>query len=652
MKRKVNHDRSDGLTGILFEPRSDWKCPVSFPDLSGEKYLGIDIESRDDELTKMGPGFIRGDANVVGISVSTTNRSWYYPIAHLGGGNHNEPHNVINYFRDLLRVEDRFIVGANLQYELEGLDSKEISLRGRLIDIQIAEAIIDEEQPSGYSLEAIARRRLGEGKDETLLKEANAAYGFINSKSNLWKLPAKYVGPYAEFDSHSVLRIWDEQRKELEKQDLLEIFQLESEVLPLLWKMRKQGVPVDVEGASRLSKELHVKQSELELSLMKECGFWVNCNSGPDIQKVFMKLGLKYPMTAPTERFPSGQASFTGDFLDSFAHPIVAKIAEIRELESMRSKFIDEWILKYNVKGRIHPQWKQLASDDGGTRTGRMACSNPNAQQVPAGKYRTTGKANEFGKAIRALFISDSGNWAKFDYKQQEPRILTHFANLCKYTGAPLAAMAYSTNKEMDFYQYIVESAGIDRRVAKDMYLGLCYGMGINKLCAKLGKPRDEGERIINDFNTRVPFIKEISEGCERSAQQRGYIRTLLGRRRHFNKWEPIDGYKRRTENGEIITACSLEEAEQRWPKVRLVRADTRKALNALIQGSAADMVKASLLKVYKETGNVPYLAVHDELDYPVESEEHAKTYLQMIETSVEMTVPIYADLDYGKSWK
>lgn len=646
MRRKIDHDKSDGLTGILFGPDSDWKPPTDFPDLSGEKYLGIDIESRDDNLLTMGPGFIRGNAQVVGISVATTDRAWYYPVAHLGGGNHHNPDQVFNYFRDLLKVKDRFIVGANLQYELEGLESKTISLSGRLIDVQIAEAIIDEEQPDGYSLEAISKRRLGKGKDETLIKSAFEAYGFKKEKANLWKLPTKYVGPYAEYDAWSVLRIFDEQKKEMEKQGLLEIFQLESEILPILWKMRKNGVPVDLDGAEKLSKELQKKEAEIQLELMKECGFWINVNSGPDLKKVFTKFDLKYPVTE------KGNASFTGDFLDSFAHPTIAKIAELREITSMRSKFIDEWILKYNVKGRIHPQWKQLASDDGGTRTGRMACSNPNAQQVPAGKYRTTGKPNEFGKAIRALFISDSGNWAKFDYKQQEPRILTHFANLCKYTGAPLAAMAYSTNKEMDFYQYIVESAGIDRRVAKDMYLGLCYGMGINKLCTKLGKPRDEGERIINDFNTRVPFIKEIAEGCERSAQQRGYVRTLLGRRRHFNKWEPVDGYKRRTEIGEMVVACSLEEAQQLWPKTKLIRADTRKALNALIQGSAADMVKASLLKVYNATGDVPYLAVHDELDYGVRDEKHAGEILELVENSVEMTVPVYADMDYGTHWK
>lgn len=644
MRRKINHDASHGLTGTLFEPGSSWVAPTSYPDLSGEKLIGLDVESKDPDINELGPGFIRGDAEVVGISIATSDRSWYFPFGHLGGGNLDRE-STLRWARDSLSRTDLTIVGFNLQYELEGLSSCGVELNGRLVDCQIAEALIDEEQ-RGYSLEAVANRRLGVGKDEGLLREACSTYGLTDVKASLHKLPAKYVGPYAEWDASAPLKIFKEQLKILEAEKLLDIFQLESQILPILWKMRRNGVPVNMEGAGRLSKQLLDHQSGLELELMREVGFFANVNSPTHLVQIFNKLGLKFPMTE------AGNPSFTGEYLDSFAHPTIQRIAEIRELESMRSKFVDGWILKYAVKGRVHPCWKQLASDEGGTRTGRMACANPNAQQIPAGKYRTTGKPNEFGKAIRALFVSDTGHWAKFDYKQQEPRILTHFANLCNFTGAPLAAMAYQTNKEMDFYNYIVESAGIDRRVAKDMYLGLCYGMGIGKLCAKLGKQRDEGERIINDFNVKVPFIKEIADSCERSAQQRGYIKTLLGRRRHFNRWEPADSYKRRKEGGEFIMPCTREEAETRWPGVRLVRADTRKALNSLIQGSAADMVKAALLKNYESTGDVPYLAVHDELDYGVRDEAHAKTLQENIEHSVEMTVPVYCDFDYGTHWK
>lgn len=645
MRRSVNHDKSDGLCGTLFPPDTDWKCPTVFPNLSGEKILGLDIETKDPNLRDRGPGFIRGDAQVVGISVSTLDKSWYFPVGHLGGGNHANPDGVFSFIRDLVRVEDRYIVGANLQYELEGLDSRGIVVSSRLLDVQVAEALIDEEARN-MALDKLCHKYLGGGKDETLLKSAASAYGLTDVKGNLWKLPAHYVGPYAEFDAHCVLKIFSEQKKTLEIENLLPIFELESKILPILWKMRKQGVPIDMEKATALSKDLAEKQAGMQLALSKEIGWFIDVWSPIHLQRLCEQRKINYPRT------DKGNPSFTGDWLDNFSDPILNRLAEVRDIDRMRKTFIDDWIFGNEVKGRIHPQWKQLASEDGGTRTGRMACANPNAQQVPAGKFRSTGKVNEIGRAIRSCFISDTGNWAKFDYKQQEPRILTHFANLCNFTGAPLAAMAYNTNKKMDFYDFIVESAGIDRRPAKDMFLGLSYGMGLTKLAVKLGKTKDEAQRILDDFNTKVPFIKEIAESCERNAQNRGYVKTLLGRRRHFNKWEPADGYRRRTEKGEVILPCSLEEAQRRWPRTRLVRADTRKALNALIQGSAADMLKAALLKVYEEKKIIPYLCVHDELDLGVNSLEHAQECQEIVENCVEMTVPIYCDMDYGKHWK
>jgi DNA polymerase I-like protein with 3'-5' exonuclease and polymerase domains len=646
MRRKVDHDKSDGLCGTLFEPGSDWKCPTNFPNIDrSTNIIGIDVESKDPSLSSRGPGFIRGDAQITGISVATNDRSWYYPLRHLGGGNHPNPESVFAFIRDLVAVPDRFVCGANLQYELEALESEGIVVHGRLLDVQIAEALIDEEQDEGYSLEQIALKHLGERKDERLLKLAADAYGFTNVKANLWKLPAKYVGPYGEWDSMAPLKIFAKQKKILEQEDLLSIFEIESKLLPVLWKMRKQGIPIDLEAADKLSKELKVEEDAVRSDFFKKQKYFIDEWSGPMLKRLFDNLGLQYPTT------DKGNASFEGEFLDSFADPTIQMVAKLRDLNRMRTTFVDKWIFGNEVKGRIHPQWKQLVSDDGGARTGRMACANPNAQQVPAGKFRTTGKPNPIGKAIRALFVSDTGKWAKFDYKQQEPRILTHFSNLCEFTGAKIAAMAYRTNPNMDFYQYMVEIAQIDRRPAKDMYLGRCYGMGKKKLAKKLGKTVEECERILNEFDSKIPFVKEIAESCELNAQRRGYIRTLLGRRRHFNHWEPVDRWKR-SEAGEYITPQSRKDAEEKWPGVKLVRSDTRKALNALIQGSAADMVKAALLQIHDDLKTIPYMAVHDELDIGVQDDDHAEKCKNIIEHCVDMTVPVYTDMEVGKHWK
>lgn len=642
MRRKVNLTKCDGLQGALFTPSSDWSPCPSFPCLDGEKLIGLDIESHDPHLTTRGPGFIRGDANVAGVSIATATQAWYLPFEHLGGGNlSKEP--CVAFLRDLLSRDDRFIVGANLQYELEGLSSLGIDIKCKTIDVQIAEALIDEESET-TQLDYLCKKYLGTGKDESLLREAASAYG-VDTKSGLWKLHSKYVGPYAEFDALAPLKIFQEQLKTLQAEGTEKIFQLECELLPILWEMRKQGIPVDMEAADNLSNLLKTEEDRLRLKLRQEYGCDVNEYSGPEIAMVCERLRILYPRTK------LGAPSFTADYLDEADHDFLILINDLRECSGMRNKFVDGWLHKNQVKGRIHPQWKQCASDEGGTRTGRMAASNPNPQQIPAGKYRKTGKENPIGRAIRACFISDTGVFGKLDYSQQEPRVLVHFANLCGYTGAKLAAMLYQNDKKADFYTYMQEAAGIDRRPAKDMYLGRCYGMGVKKMARKLNRSEDEARQILKIFDERVPFVKEIADACMQAADQRGYIKTLLGRRRHFNFWEPVDTWKLR-EQGLDVIPVRQGVAEAKWPGVRIRRANTHKALNALIQGSSADMTKAALIRIRREGNVIPYMQVHDEIDFAARDQQHAEQCQELAEGAVDMTVPVRADLSVGKTWR
>ena len=643
MRKKIDHDKQDGLTLALFTPNSRWTAPIKFPDLSGEKMLGLDTETHDPNLMGMGPGFIRGDAKVVGISIATADRSWYFPFGHLGGGNMDK-RSVISYIGDLLNDPNKYIVGANLQYELESLDSLGIKIQGRFIDVQLAEALIDEEQET-YQLESIANKYLGKGKNESLLREAASAYG-IDPKSSLWKLPAKYVGPYAEWDAQIPIHIFQEQLKIIKAENLEGIFQLESELLELLWLMRKQGIPIDVGAAERLSDQLAGDERALRAKFRLDWGQDIDEWSGAQIALLCESNRILFPRTA------IGNPSFTSDYMESADHPLLMDIHEIRQINRFRQTFVNDWLLKWNVRGRIHPQWRQVARDEGGTRSGRMAASCPNPQQVPASKFRKTGKPSPIGKAIRRCFISDTGMWCKKDYSQQEPRILTHFAAITNMTGAEIAKNAYVKNPGMDFYQYMMDSAGIERRPAKDMYLGRCYGMGVKKLAYKLNRTEEEAKKILADFDAKVPFVKEIADKCSRVAADRGYIKTLLGRRRHFNLWEPVDSWKMNQEKRGSAIPLRFSQAQQAYPGLCLVRSGTHKALNALIQGSAADMTKASLLKIWKETGIVPYMAVHDEIGTPVKNQAQAEVVKQCCETSVTMCVPIKVDMNVGKSWK
>lgn len=643
MRRRINLQKSDALQDTLFQPISAWSPAKSFPDLLGVRVVGFDLETRDPNLSSRGPGFIRGDAEPVGVSVAADSAAWYFPFKHLGGGNLSREA-CVQFTRDLLSDADRCIVGANLQYDLEAVEiGLGIKNRCSVIDVQIAEALIDEEAET-YQLDALSKKYLGRGKDEALLREAAEAYG-VDPKGGLWKLHSKYVGPYAEFDALAALLVYQEQQKVLSAEGTAPVFALEMELLPLLWEMRKQGIPIDMGAADKLSEFLKREEDALRLRLRRE--FQTDCNemSAPEIAAVCDRLRILYPRTA------LGAPSFTADYLDEADHPFLILINDLRECAGMRNKFVDGWIHKNHVRGRIHPQWRQCASDDGGTRTGRMAASNPNPQQIPAGKYRKTGKENTIGKAIRACFISDTGNWAKLDYSQQEPRVLVHFAALCNFTGAKIAKMAYQNDRNMDFYNYMMEAAGIDRRPAKDMYLGRCYGMGKDKMARKLNRSVEEATQILQVFDERVPFVKEIADSCNNTAQRRGSIKTLLGRRRHFNFWEPQDSFNMRKQGLDTLPVRA-DEAEKKWPGKRLQRANTHKALNSLIQGSSADMTKAALVKIWKETGVVPYMQVHDEIDIAAVDEEQAREFQKIAETCVEMCVPIRADLSYGRSWK
>jgi DNA polymerase I-like protein with 3'-5' exonuclease and polymerase domains len=638
---KKNPKLSTELQQALFQPPSEWTPPSEFPNLSGVPRLGIDIESHDPNLKTRGPGFIRGDARMVGVSLATDDAAWYFPFGHLGGGNLDED-NVLKFIKDVVSDPHRWYIGANLPYDLEGLRSRGIEIRGKLGDVQICEPLLDEERDDGYSLEQLSLQHLGQRKDEDLLRTAASAYS-VDPKNGLWKLPAKYVGAYAEFDALASLKIWDKQIKLIREQSLEQVLDLELRLLRVIFEMRWQGIPIDLEAASKLSSFLAEEENKLKVRLHKEIGGDVNVWSGQQIAAVCDRREIKYPRT------PRGAPSFEAKWLQEFSDPFIQLIAEIREVSKLKDTFVNEWIFGNHVKGRIHPQWKQLAGDEGGTRTGRMAASNPNPQQIPAAKKRN-GTPNPIGKRIRELFISDTGKWCKQDYSQQEPRVLTHFAAKCEMTGAKLAAMAYQQDPKMDFYQFMVEAAGINRRMAKDMYLGRCYGMGKRKLAQKIGKTEPECEAILREFDLKVPFVKELAEKCMQLAQSRGFIKTLCGRKRHFTWYEPADSFQMR-KDGHDTRPLKHKDALLKWPNKTLVRAHTHKALNALIQGSAADMMKSGLVLGYEQEKRIPYLTIHDEVGGAIVDEQDAKRWQQIMEHCVELCVPIRSDMKIGKTW-
>ncbi len=610
---------------IIFKPQTEWLPPENFPDLSSHDEIAIDLETKDPELTKMGSGAIIGKGEVVGIAVAVEGWCGYYPIAHGGGGNMDKTM-VLKWFQDVLNTKASKIF-HNAMYDVCWIRAMGLKINGTIIDTMIASALCDENQ-FRFDLNTCAKRYVGTGKDEAALYAAAKEWG-IDPKGEMYKLPAMYVGQYAEKDAAITLQLWQYLKTEIVNQDIQSIFDMETELFPCLVDMRFLGVRVDVQAAGKLKKQLVEREELALLAVKKETGIEPQIWAARSIAKVFEKLKLPYDVTEKTSA-----PSFTKNFLQNHPHPVVQKIAQAREVNKAHTTFIDT-ILKHSHKGRIHAEINQLRGDNGGTVTGRFSYSNPNLQQIPA-------RNKELGPMIRSLFIPEEGHtWGVFDYSQQEPRLVVHYAALQNLYGVDDVLDSYNNDPNTDFHTIVADMANIPRSQAKTINLGLFYGMGKNKLQAELGVDKETSDGLFKQYHDRVPFVKQLMDNVMQRSQQRGQIRTLLGRLCRFHLWEPnmFGMHKAMTHDAALL---------EHGPGIR--RAYTYKALNKLIQGSAADMTKKAMIELYKE-GIIPHIQVHDELDISIESPEHASKIKEIMENAVELKVPNKVDYESGPNW-
>jgi DNA polymerase I-like protein with 3'-5' exonuclease and polymerase domains len=606
----------------IFKPQTEWLPPQDFPDLSNYSEIAIDLETKDPDLKTIGSGSVVGRSNIVGIAVAVQDWKGYYPIAHEGGGNMDK-NMVLKWFQDVLNT-DSIKIFHNAMYDVCFIRAAGLKINGTIVDTMIAGSLVDENR-FRYDLGSLGRDYVGIGKNETVLKETADLWG-VDAKSEMYKLPAMYVGEYAEQDAELTYKLWQEMKKQIYHEDVEDIFNLETELFPCLVDMRFLGVRVDVEAAHKLKQQLVEEEKECLQEIKKETSVDVQIWAARSIEKVFQKLNLPYDLTAKTN-----SPSFTKNFLQNHPHPLVKQIARAREINKSHTTFIDT-ILKHQHKGRIHAEINQIRSDQGGTVTGRFSYNNPNLQQIPA-------RNKELGPRIRSLFIPEEGcKWGCFDYSQQEPRLVTHYASLDGLYGVDEVLEAYN-NGEADFHRIVAEMASIPRSQAKTINLGLFYGMGKNKLQAELGISKEDANDLFRLYHDKVPFVKMLMESVMRRAQDKGRVRTLLGRRCRFNLWEP-------NQFG-IHKALNHEDAlAEHGPGIK--RAFTYKALNKLIQGSAADMTKKAMVDLYKE-GIIPHIQVHDELDISVS--DNADKIKEIMESAVELEVPNKVDYESGPNW-
>jgi len=611
-----------------FEAQTEWVKPIEFPDLRKIDEIAIDLETKDPDLIKKGSGSIIGNGEVIGIAVATKHYKGYFPIAHEGGGNMDKSR-VLLWLKDILEAPSTKIF-HNAIYDVCWLKAMGFKINGDIACTMIAAAVTDENR-FRYDLNSLSWKYLGYGKNEAALAEAASGWG-IDPKAEMYKLPAMHVGAYAERDAEVTLGLWQEMKKEIINQDLEDIFDLESDLFPCLVDMRFKGVRVDVERANTMKKEMKTSEQELLHKIKMETNIDTQIWAARSIADVFDMLRLEYPRTEKTEA-----PSFTKNFLQEHKHPVVNMIAKAREINKAHTTFIDS-ILRYEHKGRIHAEINQLRNAGGGTVTGRFSYQNPNLQQIPA-------RNKDLGPKIRSLFIPEEGHkWGCFDYSQQEPRLVVHYASLYKLPSVYDVIDAYTNDSSADFHQTVADMAEIPRSQAKTINLGLFYGMGKAKLQAELGVTKEKAADLFNQYHAKVPFVKQLMEKASNRAQDRGQIRTLLGRLCRFHLWEP--------NSFGMHKAMMHEDAlREHGPGIR--RAYTYKALNKLIQGSAADMTKKSMLELYKE-GIVAHIQIHDELDLSIESskkEKEVQKIVEIMENAVTLEVPNKVDYEFGSNW-
>jgi len=641
----------------MIVPQTEWLMPTEFPDLRNADEIAIDLETRDPDLKKIGSGSIRGNGEVVGIAVAVDGYKGYFPIAHEEGPNLDRK-KTLEWFKDICESPATKIF-HNAMYDVCWIRSLGIKINGLIIDTMIAASLIDENRFS-YTLNTLSWHHLSEGKNETKLLEAAKERG-LDPKADMWRLPAMEVGAYGEKDAELTLKLWKKLKKIIVEDDLQDIFNLETDLFPCLVDMRFLGVRVDVSKANQLKTALAVKEENLLQQIKIETGVDTQIWAAQSIATVFDKLKLPYSRTEKTD-----SPSFTKNFISNHENPVVNMIAEARKINKIRTTFIDT-ILSHEHKGRIHADINQIRSDDGGTVTGRFSYANPNLQQIPA-------RDPETGPLIRSLFIPEENcKWGTFDYSQQEPRLVAHYALKFSLPSVNKIADSYESDPSTDFHKIVAEMANIPRSQAKTINLGLFYGMGKAKLQGELGVSPEKAEELFTQYHSQASFVKQLMNKVMKAAEARGQIKTLLGRRCRFPKYEPIlrgadwghyvppedDERMRELQEmgphlkdfeGNVITDKDGKPKKNYWYQNSTRRAFTYKALNKLIQGSAADMTKKAMVELYKE-GLLAHIQIHDELDFSIESESQAVRIKQIMEQAVELEVPNKVDYESGPNW-
>tara|TARA_B100001964_G_scaffold33664_1_gene35701 strand:+ start:4669 stop:6678 length:2010 start_codon:yes stop_codon:yes gene_type:complete len=648
--------------------------------------VAIDLETYDPNLKTLGSGAIRKDGKVCGVAIAYKDEKFYFPMRHSDDASKpgTAPSNIApNHVWKVLNkriFQNKNItkVFHNAMYDVCWIRQESgLMVQGPIADTMIAASIIDENRMK-YSLDAIAKIYLNEIKYKYDLEQTSIEeVGISDAISNMHLLPYSVVKDYAEQDVNLTLKLWNIFKEKIKEpikiingktKTLENVFNLEMELFPCLVAMRFKGVRVDTKKAKTLGLDLKKRRDGLIKGIKRRTGVSVEIWAADSVARLLHKLNITDYTSTPK----SGRVSLSKNYLESHPNVYLRLIARARAYDKLTNVFVNG-LLKFVHNGRIHADINQIRGERGGTITGRFSMSKPNLQQIPAkGKY---------GNIIRSFFLPEEGQeWGSFDYSQQEPRLVIHYALKNKFHGVEDLAEKYRKNPDTDFHQIVARMAKITRRQAKTINLGLFYGMGKGKLAASLELDKEEAKELFDEYHRQVPFVKELSNGLMKYAEKNKSIFTLEDRFCRFNKWEPRD--KEWDEDRKIFVYTEYIEKEMQRNPVpildrkeakdhylasrsrRLIENDpncelfeefykpafTYKALNKLIQGSAADMTKKAMVNLYKK-GILPHIQIHDELCISIKNKEEGNTIKTVMEEAISLLIPNKVNYKKGSSW-
>ena len=666
-------------------------------DLQDVDTVAIDIETYDPNLKTKGLGAIRKDGFITGVAVATGKDTVYFGLHHSDKTTSKEEEKEFwdQLNKKLLQNPNIIKVFHNAIYDVCWLRSVTGKmLKGRLVDTMVAASVIDENRFK-YSLDALSKDYLNDSKYKYDLYEKAAIEGIKDPMSNMHKLSYDLVKVYARQDVDLTLKLWNLFNKKLDKTlytkaennkvyTCRNIFELETRLFPCLVDMKFKGVRIDTQKLEHLGKRLRRRRDNLLSIIKKHTGLKLQLWAATSIKQL-----LDNRKITKFEKTPkSGMPKLPKDFLKTHEDRFLRMVSKAREADKAVNTFI-EGLKSYIYKGRIHADINQIKGDGGGTVTGRFSMSNPNLQQIPSKGY--------IGKKMRELFIPEEGHtWGSFDYSQQEPRIVVHYAIKHGLSETEDLKERFDDDKA-DFHQVVADMAKISRKQAKTINLGLFYGMGKGKLQAELNLDKAQAKTLFDTYHRKVPFVKELSDNLIRFAAKHKLIFTLEDRFCRFDKYESVnkrwDNNKRKFQEwdpeaveikqsdgkikykGDWITP-KLFTREEAWTKFKLLfhakskekveqlteeqRQDwfknyfspafTYKALNRLVQGSAADMTKKAMVLLY-EKGIVPHIQIHDELCVSIKDQETRNTIQKIMETAITLEINNKVDYEEGTNW-